>query len=218
MFFFFQKKHKHKTSKHKKKKSKHKERDDKDRKQSSTHFLSNTLHTACSPSAENSSLPPLNSFDEDDLDLGSQNSPKRGEPLNTSLPSFPTESDIMTESTLNTVDQNKRSTLSDSILETAETEDATDKLSNVLNTDTSTIENVQSPAYSDISDANDTDADMKNSSLDKNTDHPGLSLRVSPEEVAKLSNSSNYGMYSFLNQTPFMVSVDQKNEDSSLMP
>lgn len=121
---------------------------------------------------------------------------------------------MLADSASNVTDQNRRSTLNDSPMETGECKDSQDQIPRILDTDASTIENVQSPAYSDISDANDTDTEMKSSSLDKNPEHTGLVLNVAGD-VAKLPNSSNYGMYSFLNQPPYMLPVDQRGEDSS---
>ncbi|XP_074597378.1 uncharacterized protein LOC141852316 [Brevipalpus obovatus] len=88
-------------------------------------------------------------------------------------------------------------------------EDATAKKdSEILDRDP--FENVQSPAYSDISDANDTEVEIKPVS---NKDDVSESSCVAPMDLPNFPRSSGFGMYPFFNQPSFVSSDQHSNQD-----
>lgn len=72
------------------------------------------------------------------------------------------------------------------------------------------FENVQSPAYSDISDANDTEVEIKPVS---NKDDISENSCVAAMDLPNFPRSSGFGMYPFFNQPSFVSPDQHSNQD-----
>ena len=82
------------------------------------------------------------------------------------------------------------------------------------NSDACNIENVGSPAYSDISDANDTETELSVKPSVK-TEEPVASVNTSSSDNSTKSTSNNFGIYPFFNQTPFILPVGSTPGDKT---
>lgn len=83
------------------------------------------------------------------------------------------------------------------------------------NSDACNIENVQSPAYSDISDANDTETELKPSGK---SEEPVVPATSTSSDASSKSASNNFGIYPFFNQTPYILPVGATSGDKTASP
>lgn len=79
------------------------------------------------------------------------------------------------------------------------------------------IENVQSPAYSDISDANETEPG--DNDLDSNIDKPDDVLSLD-KQIGDIANkqTANFSIYPYFNQPPYLLSMTQPSGPSTGLP
>lgn len=98
-------------------------------------------------------------------------------------------------------------------MDTASSINSNESPGDAVNSDGANIENALSPAYSDISDANDTEGDItssivsiKSSSEDK-PEEPGNVNSVATVGNSASTGSNSFGIFPFFNQTPFILPV-----------